>query len=107
MQIDFNLISLEQLDWFLSAAVFIVYGTICIICLIFTVSLDTYYKIDRKLNLDLLSNNILTPLDANIIWLDDWLFANHTIVGPLLIFLSLIDMKILFEIILGIRFIIS
>jgi len=94
--------SIDELDWFLSASVFITYGAICIVSIIFTFSLDTYYKIDKLLELDVFYTPALTPLDATIPWLDDLLFNCHFIAGPVLSTLSILDMKLLFEIILKI-----
>jgi len=82
-----------------SSIIFLVYGTICIVCIIFTFFLDLYLKLDEKLNLNVISNKILTPLDINIDKIDAWLIERNRIVGPLLMLLSLVDMKLSFNII--------
>jgi hypothetical protein len=89
----------DYLNLVASGIVFFVYGISCIISVIFTLSLDTYRKIDEKLNLDVLSVRFISPLDLNINLLDDWLMRNNKIVGPLLIVLSTVDLKLLFNII--------
>jgi hypothetical protein len=98
--INFDLMTIDELGWFLSSAVFITYGAICVVSVIFTFSLDTYYRIDKLLKLEVFNTSTLTPLDANITWLDNFLFNYHFIAGPVLILLSILDMKFLFEIIL-------
>ena len=80
-----------------------IYGTICIISLIFTLSLDTYNNIDEKLNLEILSTQVVTVLDTNINFLEIWIMNHNKIVGPLLTALSLIDMKLFFNIIRDFR----
>ena len=85
----------------LSAWVFFVYGTVCIISTIFTFSLETYFKIDRKLNLIVLDLPLfITILDRIYIdSIDIWMTRHNKIIGPLLILLSLLDMQSCFNII--------
>ena len=83
----------------LSAIVFFIYGTICLISLIFTLSIDTYNSIDEKLKLEILSSPITTPLDKSINIVDNWILENNKVFGPLLTVLSLVDMKLFFNII--------
>lgn len=83
----------------LSGIVFLIYGVSCIISLVFTLSIETYRKIDEKLNLDIISDRIINPLDVDIKWVDAWLMRHNKIVGPLLILLSTIDLKLLLNII--------
>ena len=83
----------------LSSVVFFVYFIICIISIIFTFSIDKYRKIDEMLNLDIISRRVLTPLEVNINIIDDWLIEHHRLIGPLLIYLSLLDLKLSFNII--------
>ena len=83
----------------LSSMLFFLYGSICVIAIIFTFSLDIYIKIDEMLKLDILSTRILTPLEININWLDNWMKSHNKILGPILILLSLIDLKLLVDII--------
>lgn len=90
---------IDPVNLALSTVVFFVYSVTCIISVIFTLSLDAYRKIDEKLRLDLISNRIINPLDINIDWLDTFLMSNNKTVGPLLILLSTIDLKLLFNII--------
>jgi hypothetical protein len=90
---------IDPVNLALSAVVFFVYSVACIVSVIFTLSLDTYRKIDEKMRLDLISSRIINPLDINIDWLDTFLMSNNKTVGPLLILLSTIDLKLLFNII--------
>jgi len=83
----------------LSTIIFLVYGTICVISLIFTFSLETYNKIDEKLNLEIFSSHIVTILDTNINFIEVWIMNHNRIFGPLLTILSLIDLKLFFDII--------
>jgi len=85
----------------LSAWVFFIYGTICIICVIFTFSLETYYKINKTLNLIVFNfPSLVTILDRIYIdWLDVWMERHNKTVGPFLIVFSLIDMQSCFNII--------
>jgi hypothetical protein len=90
---------LDPFNLLLSFVVFMVYGPVCVVMIIFTFFLDIYLKIDEKLKLDFLITPVLTPLEANIQWVDSWLMSHNKIVGPTLILLSLIDLKLLFDII--------
>ncbi len=85
----------------LSAIVFFIYSSICIISLIFTFSLDMYYKIDERLRLEIFSSRILSPLvlERDIDWLNVWLTNHNKIAGPFLTLLSLTDLTLLFNII--------
>jgi hypothetical protein len=42
---------------------------------------------------------IINPLERNIDWLDNWLMSHNKTVGPLLILLSIVDLKLWLEII--------
>ena len=83
----------------LSTMTFLIYGTICVISLIFTFSLETYNKIDEQLNLEIFSSHIVTILDTNINFMEVWIMDHNIVVGPLLTILSLIDLKLFFDII--------
>lgn len=87
----------DMFDLSLRVIAFFIYGSIFIISLIFTFSLETYKKIDEKFNLEIISTRILTPLEININWLDVWLMEHHKIIGPILILLSLLDLKLSFN----------
>ena len=86
-------------DMLLNSIVFFIYSSVCIISIIFTFSLDTYIKIDEKLNLDIFSNPIITSLEIKIDWFDKWAMQHNKVLGPILIILSIIDLKILFTLI--------
>ena len=78
---------------FLFAWVFFIYGAIFIIALIFTFSLEAYERIDSKLKEELFPKPLVSFLDRNINWLDEFLIAHNQIVGPCLLLLSLFDLK--------------
>ena len=55
--------------------------------------------IDEKLNLEIFSSHIVTILDTNINFMEVWIMNHNRVVGPLLTILSLIDLKLFFDII--------
>ncbi len=85
----------------LSAWVFFIYGSICIVSVIFTFFLDTYFKIDGKLNSVVVDFPFfVTILDRIYIdWVDIWMTQHNKIIGLILIWLSLVDMQSCFNII--------
>jgi hypothetical protein len=83
----------------LSGSIFLLYGSICSVGLIFTFALNLYHKIDNLLDLNIVRPKTLTPLEKNVYRIDDWLIAHNKIVGPLLTLLGLIDLKLSFNII--------
>lgn len=89
----------DGLDLLLSAAVFLIYSTACIICFIFTFSLDIYNKINDRLNTEIFLIEIINPLGRSIDWFDVWAMSNHKIVGPILMLLSLVDLRLGFYVI--------
>jgi len=74
-----------------------VYAAVCGIDILFTFFLDIYLKIDERVNL--VPSRILTPLEKNIQWFDEWLKSRNKIIGSLLILLFMIDLKLFFYII--------
>lgn len=89
----------DILDFMLSAIVFVIYGAIIMISLIFTFSIETYKKLDYKLNIELFSSSVLNPLAQNLEIVDSWLIDHHKIAGPVLMILALIDLQMWFSII--------
>ena len=86
-------------DTLLNCVVFFTYGAICIISIIFTFSVDTYSKINEKLNWEIFSSRIVIDfLEKNVDWLDNWFMSNNKKVGPILILLSLVDLKLWLDI---------
>jgi hypothetical protein len=73
-----------------------VYGSICLLSLIFTFSLDTYLRIEEKLGYEIFSTPLLTSLEADIDWLDIWLKERHRAVGGILMVLSFCDVLLAF-----------
>ncbi|MDD4980960.1 MAG: hypothetical protein PHC54_06835 [Candidatus Omnitrophica bacterium] len=89
----------NSFDLLASGSVFLIYGTTCILSVIFTFSLDTYRDIEEKLGSNVLSSRILSPLDRNIDWLNSQLARYNKISGPVLILFSLFNLNSLFGII--------
>ena len=80
---------------FYQASIIVIYGSITLICILFTFFLDKFERLNETLNLEFLSRKILTPLERNIDAFDDWLIAHNRIVGPVLIFFALLDLGML------------
>lgn len=89
----------DTFDLLLSGWIFFIYSATCIISIIFTFSLELYRNIEEKLGSYIFSSRILSPLDKDIDWLNIWLMKHHKIVGPILISLSLVNLKLFFDII--------
>ena len=89
----------DAFDLLLSLIAFCIYGSICIISIVFTFSLDTYVKIHDVFNFNIFSSPILSPIERSIDWFDVWAMRNNVILGPILIALSIIDLKLFFDII--------
>jgi len=90
----------NSLNLLLSIIIFLIYGSVCVLSIIFTFFLDTYLKINDELNLEFFSSQITNPLEGTYIdTFDQWVVKNNKIIGPILILLSVIDMKFLFWIV--------
>ena len=83
----------------LSFIVFMIYAVVCGIAILFTFFLDIYLQMDDRFNMELLPSRPVTPLEQNLRGFDDWLKGNHKIIGPLLIILSMVDLKLFFNIV--------
>lgn len=84
----------------LSGWIFFIFSAICIISIFFTFSLDTYRRIEEKLDFCIFSDRMaVTILDKRIDWFNIWLMKHHKITGLFLIVLSLVDLKLSFTII--------
>jgi hypothetical protein len=83
----------------LTGFIFLLYGSICGVGLIFTFALNLYHRLDAVLDLNIVRPKILTPLETNVYRIDDWLVSHNKVVGPLLTLLGLIDLKLSFNII--------
>jgi hypothetical protein len=84
---------------FLCLLVLFIYGPICIVAIIFTFSLGTYTKIHSALDFNVIYAPIINPLERGINWFDSWAMKHHRIIGPVLIFLSIVDLRLLLELI--------
>ncbi len=82
-----------------SLIAFCIYGAICFIAVVFTFSIDAYIKIHDALNFYVFSTPILSPIERSIDWFDNWAMRNNVVLGPAIIVLSLIDLKLFFDII--------
>lgn len=90
----------HAIDIWISVLLYFIYGSICIVAIIFTFSVETYYKIDRMFNLELIISQFINPLlDKRVGAVEGWLVRHNKIVGPILIALSLIDLKLTFNLI--------
>ncbi|MFH1094453.1 MAG: hypothetical protein V1739_09950 [Candidatus Omnitrophota bacterium] len=83
----------------ISSTMFFVYGSVFIISFIFTFSLDLYRKIDEKIKREIVPARIVTGLDKNIDWFDNWLMAHNKAIGPVLILFSILNIKFSFDVI--------
>ena len=90
---------IDVFELLLSLIAFCIYGAICMISVVFTFSLDAYIKIHDALNFYVFSSPILTPIEKSIDWFDVWAMRNNVVLGPILIVLSIIDLKLFFDII--------
>ena len=82
----------------ISSTMLFVYGSILIISFIFTFSLDLYRKIDEKIKMEIIPARIVTVLDKNFDWFDNWLMAHNKAIGPVLILFSILNIKFSFDI---------
>jgi len=89
----------DFLVFFCKSLVILIYGGIATISAIFTFSIETYLRIDGILSLEFWTQKIMNPLEANINVVDDWLISHNTTIGPVLMFLSIVDISLLFRVI--------
>ena len=89
----------DILDFIFTTLALGIYGAIVAVSLVFTFSIETYKKLDYKLNVELWSSSFLSPLAKNIDTLDCWLMDHNRLVGPALIVLAIVDMQMWFNII--------
>lgn len=90
-------------SFILSIFVTFICAVVCGIGIVFTFFLDIYLKLDKKASWWIIPSFILTRLEENINCVDEWLKSKHKIIGPLLIILSLVGLKMFFNIIDKIR----
>jgi hypothetical protein len=89
----------DYFDILFSSLILLIYGSICFIAILLTFSLETYLKLYERMNFTIFSTPILTPVEKSINWLDSWAVDNNVILGPILIILSLIDIRLFFNLI--------
>lgn len=95
----------HSINMWISVLLYFIYGGICIVALIFTFSMETYYKIDGVFNLELVISQFINPLlDRRVGTIEAWLIKYHRFVGPVLIVLSLVDLKLTFNLINNLYF---
>lgn len=90
---------LDIFDLLFSGIVFFIYGIICIISVIFTFSLPFFRKIDEFLSLQILARTSLKSWELNINQFDILMKKHNLLIGPLLIVLSILDIKFWLDII--------
>jgi len=76
-----------------SGLTFVIYGSSCIISLIFIFSLETYKRIDEALCSNFFSLGGSNPLDINF-RIDQYFMDNNKLVGTILFILSFVDIKL-------------
>lgn len=74
----------EELGWPLLAAIFLIYGLCCIVSIFFAFFLGKYEAIEERLGFNLLSPSIVTPLDLQINFLDNWVKQHNKFIGIIL-----------------------
>ncbi len=87
----------DLLEVGLYCIIFFVYGSIAMISLMFAFSLEEYQKLDDKLCSELFSLPVVTILDRSFEWIDLWMARHNKIVGIFLAMLSIVDMKLYFN----------
>ena len=95
----------HSINMWISVLLYFIYGGICIVALIFTFSVETYYKIDGVFNLEMVISQFINPLlDRRVGTIEAWLIKRNRFVGPILIVLSLVDLKLTFNLINNLYF---
>lgn len=89
---------LDPLVLLISMIVFIIYSLIMVTTVIFTFFLNSYRQMDQKLKVELIPSHALSPLERNINVIDEWLIRHNRVIGPILIMLCAVDIKLSFEI---------
>ena len=84
---------------FLGLVAYAIYGGACILALILCFSPDSYNRIDEALNLQLAPNRLGNTLDSRMPSVDSWLKEKHRMTGLVLAFLSIVDLKMLLNVI--------
>lgn len=84
---------------YIGLVVYAIYGSICLIGLLFCFSANIFNTIDENLNFEIAARQKSNPLNITVFSLDEWMKQNHRVVGLLLAFLSLIDLKLYLSII--------
>ena len=90
---------MDVFDLLVSVIAYSLYGVIFILSVIFTFWLESFRNIEKKLMAQIIPARITNPLEIEIQTFGDWLYANHAVVGPLLVFLSILDIKFSFDLI--------
>lgn len=94
----------DGFDFILFWIIFLIYAPTCLISTIFTFSIERYKRIEEKLNFEIISNLSSNPLDKNIDWFNRWMVSNNKKAGPILILLSLMDLKLFFDLLNNFQF---
>lgn len=89
----------QNMIFFLKSVVFSVYSLVFVVSVIFTLSLEKYYTLERFLGTEFLHPTELSIFERNISSFNDWLIAHNKQAGPLLIILSFLDIFVLFGVV--------
>lgn len=90
---------LDLFDILVSVFAYSLYGVIFVLSIVFTFWLESFRDIERRLMVYIIPAQATNPLEIEIQTFSEWLYAHHGIVGPMLIVLSLLDIKFSFELI--------
>ena len=81
----------------MTTATTIIYSSTCVLCLLLVISREKYLEIESIVGRVIFVCLVLAPvLEVNINWIHDWLISYNWIVGPVLVLLSIIDLKLFF-----------
>lgn len=88
---------LDPIIMLVSLILFVIYSIIMVITVIFTFFLNSYKNMDEKLKIELIPSYTLTPIEQNINTIDEWLIRHNKLVGPILMALCALDIKLSFD----------
>jgi len=89
---------MDAFNLIISGWIIFIYGTSCVISVIFTLSLQLYARIEDKLNFCIFEEVLLTPLDKRFDGFNNWLMKYNKVSGSSLVFLSLLVLKLAFDV---------
>ncbi len=90
---------MDLFDLLVSIFAYSLYGIIFVLSIIFTFWLESFRNIEKRVMTQIIPARAMNPLEIEIGSLSDWLYTNHAVIGPLLVVLSLLDIKFSFDLI--------